>query len=61
MEKVLSQIGGYYHAQVRFRLENLAKVVEPVLIVFIFAGVLLLALAVYLPIWRMNAAVRGKT
>lgn len=58
IEKVLAQISDYYQLQIKHRLDNLTKLIEPFLIVFIFAGVLGLALAVYLPIWRMNAVVK---
>jgi len=59
MEKILSQVGAYYHMQVKNRLDNLGKVIEPVLIFFIFVGVLILAMAIYLPIWKMSAAAKS--
>ena len=40
--------------------ENLTTLLEPLLIVSIFGMVLLLALAIYLPIWNLSTATMGK-
>lgn len=51
---VLQRLGKYYQTQLDYRLENLTRLIEPVLLAFIFVMVLILALAVYLPIWQMS-------
>lgn len=59
MQPVLSKMGRYYQLQVDHKLDNLSKLIEPILLFFIFGLVLIIALAVFLPIWKMNAVQRG--
>ena len=54
---VLKRLGRYYQIQVDYLLDNLSKAIEPVLLSFIFVVVLVLALAVFLPIWKMNSVI----
>ena len=58
MGKVLHQVGTYYQSQINHRLENLSKTLEPILLFIVFLAVLGLALAVYLPLWRMSAVIK---
>ena len=59
MEPVLKRLARHYQVEVDYRLDNLSKLIEPILLVIIFGMVLLLALAVLLPIWKMNSAIQG--
>jgi MSHA biogenesis protein MshG len=59
MQPVLDKMGRYYQLQVDHKLDNLSKLIEPILLFFIFGLVLIIALAVFLPIWKMNAVQRG--
>jgi MSHA biogenesis protein MshG len=59
MQPVLSKMGRYYQLQIDHKLDNLSKLIEPILLFFIFGMVLIIALAVFLPIWKMNAVQRG--
>ena len=58
LEVALGKLSNYFKMQVRYRLTNLSKILEPVLLFIIAGAVLMLALAVFLPLWGMNAAVR---
>ncbi len=50
---MLKQVANYYRREVEYDLKRLNDVIEPVLIIGISMIVLLLAFAVYLPIWNM--------
>lgn len=58
MDKVLGQIGSYYQMQINHRLDNLSKTLEPILLFIVFGAVLVLALGVYLPLWKMSAIIK---
>jgi MSHA biogenesis protein MshG len=55
---VLKQISSYYKIQINHRLNNLSKLIEPIMLFFIFGMVLILALAVFLPMWKMSSAAK---
>ena len=55
---VLKKMARYYQLQLDYKLDNLAKAIEPILLFFIFCVVLIIALAIFLPIWKLNSAVR---
>ena len=55
---VLNRISAYYKMRINYRLSNLSKALEPILLVVIGAVVLVLALAVFMPIWKMNSLVK---
>jgi type II secretory pathway component PulF len=58
LEPVLGKIGEFYRREIDYRLANLSKLIEPILLSIIFVGVGILALAVMLPIWKMTTAIR---
>ena len=58
LEHALNRIGSYYKLQVEYKMNNFSKAIEPVLLVFIFGIVLVIALAVFLPLWKMSALIR---
>src|SRR5260221_7241133 len=55
---MLSQIALYYQREVDYDLKRLGDFIEPVIIIFIAALVLVLALAVSLPIWNLAKVAR---
>jgi len=55
---ILSRVGRYYQIQLNHLLDDLSKAIEPVLLFVIFAAVLVVALAIFLPIWKMNSAIK---
>ena len=59
LESILDRMGRYYQTQIDYKLDNLSKLIEPILLFFIFGMVLILALALLLPIWKMNKAMLG--
>lgn len=60
LETILNRTGRFYKTQVDYKLANFSKVIEPVLLVFIMGGVLVLALAVFMPIWQSSKLLRPK-
>ena len=60
LEPVLKRLGKYYQVQIDSRLDNLSKLIEPILLFFIFGVVLVIALAVMLPIWQLSGGTRPK-
>lgn len=53
LEMMLGEIGHHYSREVNHTSKNLAALIEPMLTVAIGAVVLLLALAIFLPMWNM--------
>lgn len=58
LEEVLSRIASYYKLQIDYRLNNLSKAIEPALLFVIFGMVLVLALALFLPMWKMGSLIK---
>ena len=50
---MLEEIALYYQREVDYDLKKLTDVIEPILLIGIAGMVLLLALAVYMPIWSL--------
>jgi len=57
---MLSGIGEHYDMEVQHTLKNLTTMLEPILLVFIFGMVALMALAIFLPIWNMSTVAGGR-
>ncbi|NDG84652.1 MAG: type II secretion system F family protein [Proteobacteria bacterium] len=55
---ILSRVGRYYQVQLNYLLDDLSKAIEPILLFVIFVAVLIVALAIFLPIWKMNSAIK---
>lgn len=51
LSKILKRISAYYKIQSDHRMDNLSKLIEPILLGIIFCIVLIIAIAVFLPIW----------
>jgi len=57
---MMQEVAEFYERDVAYDVENLAAVLEPILIVTVGCLVLLLALAVFLPMWDLyNLAASG--
>src|SRR5439155_1069883 len=50
---MLKEIALYYQREVEYDLKRLTDMIEPILLIAISIMVLMLALAVYMPIWSM--------
>ena len=59
LDDMLSGIADHYDLEVEHTLKNLTTLLEPILLVGIFGMITLMALAIFLPIWRMSTAVGG--
>jgi MSHA biogenesis protein MshG len=60
MDDLMLEVAELYEREVDYEVKNLAAQIEPVLIVFLGAMVLILALAIFLPIWDLASVARGK-
>lgn len=58
LSPILDNISNYYGVLIKHRLSNLSKMIEPILMAIIFAGVLVLALSVFMPMWQMTKLVK---
>jgi type II secretory pathway component PulF len=56
--EVLRRMAKHYQMQIDHKLQNLPKLIEPILLALIFVLVLILALAIFLPIWKMSSALK---
>ncbi len=59
LDEMLDEVALFYEEQVDYDLKKLSDYIEPILIVFIGAIVLVLMLAVYLPMWELTSRVRN--
>jgi MSHA biogenesis protein MshG len=60
MNSLMSEIADMYEREVMLEVEGLAAKAEPILLVLMGSLVLVLALGVFLPMWDMIGAARGK-
>lgn len=58
VDKLLDDVADFYDQEVDYELKQLADAIEPLLLIFLGALVLVLALGVFLPIWELGSAVR---
>ncbi len=56
---MLSTVSDHYDMEVQHTIKNLTTLLEPIMLIFIFSVVALLALAIFLPIWNMSTVVSG--
>lgn len=59
IEEMFNESAEYYEREVDYDLKQLGDMMEPVLLAFIGAMVLVLALGVFLPMWNMVKLVHG--
>ncbi|WP_371376631.1 type II secretion system F family protein [Thalassotalea aquiviva] len=59
VDDLLEHIATYYDEEVEYQLKVLTDRIEPILITFIAAIVLLLALGIFLPMWDMFSVVQS--
>ena len=56
IDDMMEEVAQMYQREVEYELKSLGQQVEPILIVFLGALVLVLALGIFLPIWDMGRA-----
>ena len=59
VDDMLEEVANFYDREVDHDVKNLTSAIEPILIVFIGAMVLVLALGVFLPMWDLAGAAQG--
>lgn len=59
VDEMLVEVANFYDREVDYDVKNLTSAIEPILIVFIGAMVLVLALGVFLPMWDLAGAAKG--
>ncbi|HFD32604.1 MAG TPA: type II secretion system F family protein [Gammaproteobacteria bacterium] len=59
VDDMLEEVANFYDREVDYDVKNLTSAIEPILIVFIGAMVLVLALGVFLPMWDLAGAAQG--
>ncbi len=53
LETMLNEVGNHYVKEVNYRSRQLTTIIEPILTLFLGAFVLVLALAMFLPMWNL--------
>lgn len=59
VDELLFRVSEYYDQQADYMIKNLTTMIEPILVVILGCVVLLLALAIFLPVWNMMGLFRG--
>lgn len=60
LDEMLIKVSDYYDEEVDRAIKTLSAMIEPILLVFMAALVLFLALAIFLPMWDMSKMAKGK-
>jgi MSHA biogenesis protein MshG len=60
LDSLMDEIADMYEREVAYELKTLSSKIEPILIVFLGAMVLVLALGVFLPMWELGKAALHK-
>ena len=53
LDDMLFKIADYFDEETDYIIQNLSSAIEPILLLFIAAMILLIALGVFLPMWNM--------
>ena len=59
LDAMLEKVTDYYDMRFQDLIDNLAAYIEPIMLFFIAALVLLMALGIFLPMWDLGKAVKG--
>lgn len=54
LDEMLTKVADYYDSEVDNAVKNLSSMIEPILLLFMAAMVLFLALAIFVPMWDMS-------
>lgn len=60
VDEMMEEVADFYDREVAVDVENLAALIEPLLIIVVGGVVLLLALGVFLPMWDLAGAALGR-
>jgi MSHA biogenesis protein MshG len=53
LDELLLHVSNYYEMEVNFTVENITALIEPMLLLVLGGGVLMMALGIFLPMWNM--------
>lgn len=59
LDEMMGEVAEMYQREVEYELKTLAQQIEPILIVFLGAMILVLALGIFLPLWDLGKAAKG--
>jgi MSHA biogenesis protein MshG len=60
LDDLLLEVAELYEREVDYEVKTLAAQIEPILVVFLGVMVLILALAIFLPMWDLASVARGR-
>jgi len=60
IDGMLAQVADIYQEEVEYEIGRLSETMEPILISFMGALVLILLLGIFMPMWQLGAAVKGQ-
>jgi MSHA biogenesis protein MshG len=60
LDEMMQEVADLYQREVEYELKTLSAQIEPILIVFLGALVLVLALGIFLPMWDLGKVTMGK-
>lgn len=60
LDKMLEKVTNYFKSRFNQIIDNIASYIEPILLGFIAAMVLLMALGIFMPMWDMAKVLRIK-
>jgi MSHA biogenesis protein MshG len=60
IDEMMQEVAEMYQREVEYELKTLSAQIEPILIVFLGAMVLILALGIFLPIWDLGRVSMGR-
>jgi len=58
VDVLLQDVSDFYDEETEYDVQNLSAAIEPIMLVFMGAMVLILALGIFLPLWDLGAAAR---
>ncbi len=61
IDELLLEVADFYDREVDYDLKTLTDRIEPILLMFVAAMVLILALGIFLPMWGMFDVIQGKS
>lgn len=59
LDDMTQKVTDYYRVKFNDIIDNISNYIEPILLIFIAAMVLLLALGIFMPMWDMAKAVKN--
>ena len=59
VDKMMQEVGLHYSREVFYRSRQLSSVIEPILTIVLGVFVLIIALAIFLPMWNLIRVFKG--